>query len=82
MNVADSRRLESALEQLGHTPADRAEEAGIIVLNTCVVRQSAENKIYGRLGSLKPLKEDRPETVIGLMGCFVGRGDASHLLHR
>ncbi len=82
MNVADSRRLESALERLGHTPVERAEDADIIVLNTCVVRQSAENKIYGRLGSLKPLKEERPETVIGLMGCFVGRGDASHLLRR
>ncbi len=82
MNVADSRRLESALEGLGHTPVDRAEDADIIVLNTCVVRQSAENKIYGRLGSLKPLKQERPETVIGLMGCFVGRGDADHLLRR
>ena len=82
MNVADSRRLESALERLGHTPVDRAENADIIVLNTCVVRQSAENKIYGRLGSLKPLKQERPETIIGLMGCFVGRGDADHLLRR
>jgi len=82
MNVADSRRLESALERLGHRPVERAENADIVVLNTCVVRQSAENKIYGRLGSLKPLKEDRPETVIGLMGCFVGRGDASHLLRQ
>ncbi len=82
MNVADSRRLESALERLGHMPVERAEDADIIVLNTCVVRQSAENKIYGRLGSLKPLKRDRPQTVIGLMGCFVGRGDASHLLRR
>ena len=82
MNVADSRRLESALERLGHTPSDRAEGADIVVLNTCVVRQSAENKIYGRLGSLKPLKQERPETVIGLMGCFVGRGDASHLYRR
>jgi len=82
MNVADSRRLESALEQLGHTPVARAEVADIVVLNTCVVRQSAENKIYGRLGSLKPLKEERPETVIGLMGCFVGTRDASPLLQR
>ena len=82
MNVADSRRLESALERLGHTHVDRAEEADIIVLNTCVVRQSAENKIYGRLGSLKPLKAGRPGTVIAVMGCFVGRGDASHLAQR
>jgi tRNA-2-methylthio-N6-dimethylallyladenosine synthase len=82
MNVSDSRRLESALEKLGHTPVDRAEDADIVVLNTCVVRQSAEDKIYGRLGSLKPLKEQDPGTVIGLMGCFVGRDNASHLRHR
>jgi tRNA-2-methylthio-N6-dimethylallyladenosine synthase len=82
MNVSDSRRLESALEQLGHTPVDRAEDADIIVLNTCVVRQSAENKIYGRLGSLKPLKEEHPQTVIGLMGCFVGVRDPSPLRDR
>ena len=82
MNVADSRRLESALEALGHTPVDRAEDADIVVLNTCVVRQSAENKIYGRLGSLKPLKEQRPEMVIGLMGCFVGTRDPAPLRRR
>jgi len=82
MNVSDSRRLESALERLGHTPVDRAEDADIVVLNTCVVRQSAENKIYGRLGSLKPLKEERPEPIIGLMGCFVGVRDPSPLRDR
>ncbi|MFL7792222.1 MAG: tRNA (N6-isopentenyl adenosine(37)-C2)-methylthiotransferase MiaB, partial [Anaerolineae bacterium] len=44
MNEADSRRLASALERLGYTPAERAEEADVVVLNTCVVRQSAEDK--------------------------------------
>ncbi len=82
MNVADSRRLESALEQLGHTPVDRAEQADIVVLNTCVVRQSAENKIYGRLGSLRPLKDQRPNAIIALMGCFVGLRDPSPLRGR
>jgi tRNA-2-methylthio-N6-dimethylallyladenosine synthase len=72
MNEADTRRLASALERLGCTPADRAEEADVVVLNTCVVRQSAEDKAYGRLGSLRPLKERRPEMVVGLMGCLVG----------
>ena len=76
MNTADSRRLASALEQLGYTPAGQAEEADVVVLNTCVVRQSAENRVYGRLGSLKPLKKHKPETVIGLMGCLVGVGSS------
>ncbi len=72
MNVADSQRVASALERLGYRAARRAEEADVIVLNTCVVRQSAEDRAYGRLNSLRPLKEARPELVIGLMGCLVG----------
>jgi tRNA-2-methylthio-N6-dimethylallyladenosine synthase len=72
MNVADSLRVASALEGLGFLPAPRAEEADIIVLNTCVVRQSAEDKAYGRLQSLRPLKARHPELVINLMGCLVG----------
>jgi len=72
MNVADSQRLESAFEKLGleHTP--RAADADVIVLNTCVVRQSAEDKAYSYLQSLRPIKEKRPGTVIGVMGCLVG----------
>jgi len=72
MNVADSRRVAAALEDQGYAPTRTAEEADVIVLNTCVVRQSAEDKAYGRLNSLKPVKRDRPETVINLMGCLVG----------
>ncbi len=72
MNVADSQRVSSALEHLGYTQTNQAEEADVIVLNTCVVRQSAENKAYGRLNSIKPLKENKPGLVINLMGCLVG----------
>ncbi len=72
MNVADSQRVASALEGLGYTPEKRAEDADVIVMNTCVVRQSAEDKAYGRLSSLMPLKRKRPEVVINLMGCLVG----------
>ena len=72
MNVADSQRVASALERVGLSFVRSADEADVIVLNTCVVRQSAENKAYGRLYSLKPLKEKRPELVINLMGCLVG----------
>jgi tRNA-2-methylthio-N6-dimethylallyladenosine synthase len=72
MNVADSLRVASALEHLGYHPTRQAEEANVIVLNTCVVRQSAEDKAYGRLSSLKPLKQQRPDLVVNLMGCLVG----------
>ena len=72
MNVADSQRVASALEHLGYRSVPRAEDANVIVLNTCVVRQSAEDKAYGRLSSLSPLKKSRPDLVINLMGCLVG----------
>jgi len=78
MNVADSLRVASALEALGYQPVKAAEQADVIVLNTCVVRQSAEDKAYGRLNSLKAVKKHRPEVVINLMGCLVGvKGHAS-----
>ncbi len=78
MNVADSRRVGAALEQLGYECTTQAEEADVIVLNTCVVRQSAEERACGRLHSLRPLKERKPNLVINLMGCLVGvRGNES-----
>ncbi len=72
MNVADSQRVSSGLESLGYTATTKPDEASVIVLNTCVVRQSAENKAYGRLNSLAPLKKANPNLVINLMGCLVG----------
>jgi tRNA-2-methylthio-N6-dimethylallyladenosine synthase len=72
MNVADSQRVGSALERLGYVHTESLEAADVIVMNTCVVRQSAEDKAYGRLSSLRPLKEKNPGLVINLMGCLVG----------
>lgn len=82
MNVADSQRVASALEHFGYQHAAQAEEADVIVLNTCVVRQSAEDKAYGRLSSLQPLKKQRPDVVINLMGCLVGVKNGDRLRER
>jgi len=60
-----------SLERLGYHWTKRVEEADLVVLNTCVVRQSAEDKVLGRLSSLKPLKQKRPEAIIAVMGCLV-----------
>ncbi|PKB78919.1 MAG: tRNA (N6-isopentenyl adenosine(37)-C2)-methylthiotransferase MiaB [SAR202 cluster bacterium Io17-Chloro-G9] len=72
MNKADSQRLESALEQLGLRSVDQASDADLIVLNSCVVRQQAEDKVVGNLTSMQPLKKQRPDRVVALMGCMVG----------
>ncbi len=82
MNVADSQRVGSSLEHLGYTLTEKAEEADVIVLNTCVVRQSAEDKALGRLSSLLPLKRQNPNLVINLMGCLVGVRGAEKLRQR
>ncbi len=79
MNVADSQRVAAELEKLGYRRSATAEQADVIVLNTCVVRQSAEDRAIGRLSSLRPLKEQRPELVINLMGCMVGVKPAPEL---
>ena len=72
MNKADSDRLCSALDQLGLTSSTSRTDADVVVLNTCVVRQNAEDKAVGTLTSLKPSKESNPEKIIALMGCMVG----------
>ncbi len=72
MNQADSERLGSALEQLGLRPVAEAKAADVIVLNSCVVRQGAEDKVVGNLWMLNPLKKRRPDRVLALMGCMVG----------
>jgi len=82
MNVADSQRVGSSLEHLGYSLTETIEEADVIVLNTCVVRQSAEDKAIGRVSSLKPLKEKNPNLIINLMGCMVGVRGAEKLKAR
>ena len=72
MNKADSERLGSALEQLGLRPADRASDADVVVLNSCVVRQNAEDKVVVNLQNTAPLKKQRDDRVVALMGCMVG----------
>ncbi len=64
MNMADSQRVGSSLEHLGDSFTDKAEEADVIVLNTCVVRQSAEDKALERVTQLRPLKDRNPNLVI------------------
>ncbi|PJF21772.1 MAG: tRNA (N6-isopentenyl adenosine(37)-C2)-methylthiotransferase MiaB [Phototrophicales bacterium] len=79
MNTADSQRLASELERMGHRATDNPDEADILVVNTCVVRQSAEDKAMNRLMLLRSLKEKQPDKVIGVMGCMVGVRDPLHM---
>jgi len=72
MNHADARRVATELEKLGYRSTPNAEDADVVVLETCTVRQQAEDKTYHKLQSLKPLKARRPGMTVAVMGCVVG----------
>ncbi|MBI2855533.1 MAG: tRNA (N6-isopentenyl adenosine(37)-C2)-methylthiotransferase MiaB, partial [Chloroflexi bacterium] len=72
INKSDSERLARALDTLGLEECGMPKEADVVVLNSCVVRQSAEDKVTGMLSSLKPLKQRNPQRIVALMGCMVG----------
>lgn len=72
MNVADSRKLAAGLERAGLTAVEAAEEADLVVLNTCAVRAHAEERAIGQLGRLKKLRARGHDVRIAVMGCMVG----------
>ena len=72
MNKADSESLSTALNQAGLSAAPSASQADVVVLNSCVVRQSAEDKVVGTLGMMKSVKAKKPGQILALMGCMVG----------
>ncbi len=82
MNEADSRHLSSQLESLGYTNHTAAEDADLVVLNTCVVRQQAEDKAVNKLHRLRKVKEQQPAMTVALMGCMVGMKEAPGLKKR
>ncbi len=71
MNKAESERLASVFEEQGYRVTAAAEEADIIVVNSCVVRQSAEDRAVNRLNAFKPLKKANPDLILALTGCMV-----------
>ncbi len=81
MNKAESERLGSALEQLGYEPSITPESADLVILNSCVVRQGAEDRVINKLYDLRRLKKLRPEVTLALTGCMVN-SDVSPLKKR
>ncbi|MBN1140820.1 MAG: tRNA (N6-isopentenyl adenosine(37)-C2)-methylthiotransferase MiaB [Deltaproteobacteria bacterium] len=81
MNVVDSEQIAALLADLGFCAASSAEEADLIILNTCSIREKAERKVVGHLWRFKPLKEANPELVIAVGGC-VAQQEGERLLQR
>ena len=76
MNESDSERLAHQLESVGYISTEEVNEADLIILNTCCVRETAENKIYGRIGELKHLKEKNKNLIIAITGCMAQKNQA------
>jgi|SRR5690554_637136 tRNA-2-methylthio-N6-dimethylallyladenosine synthase len=74
-NELDSEKISWVLDTMGYEPTNDKEEADIILFNTCAVRKSAEDKVFGQLGELKELKRRKPEVMLGICGCMMQRED-------
>ena len=70
MNEHDSENIRALLEEMSFKPSEILEEADVILFNTCAIRENAHNKVFGYLGRMKHLKEERPNIILGLCGCM------------
>ncbi len=70
MNESDTERISGQLEELGYDATKELTDADIVILNTCSIRQNAEEKVYGKIGQVKKLKEKKPDLLLGIAGCM------------
>lgn len=81
MNEHDSEKMAALLDSMGMTQVDSADRAGVVVINTCAIREKSEHKVYSALGKFRGLKQRRPESVIVVAGC-VAQQEKERLLSR
>src|SRR6056297_2197796 len=81
MNVVDSEQIAALLRGIGYGQVEHPQAADLILLNTCSVRDKAERKVYGHLGRFKPLKQRRPDLILGVGGC-VAQQEGERLLQK
>jgi tRNA-2-methylthio-N6-dimethylallyladenosine synthase len=82
MNERDSEILSGMLGEMGYEPTENVHEADIVLLNTCCVRETAENKVWGRIGELKHLKSERPDVILGICGCMTQQPEVGEKIRR
>lgn len=82
MNEHDSERIAYLLEAMGYEPTSSRDDADFILYNTCLIRENAETKVYGQLGSLKHWKEERPDRILAVSGCMMQTGSARAVIEK
>ncbi len=80
MNEHDSEKISWVLEEMGYKSTDVSELADLIIFNTCAVRKTAEEKVYGQIGELKRLKRENPNLVIAICGCMMQREEVLEII--
>ena len=73
MNLADTEIVLGILQHNGYSVTKQLEDADVVLVNTCSIRENAEQRIYGRLGNFKTIKDQRPDLVVGVLGCMAER---------
>ena len=68
MNFSDAERMEGELAKLGYQSVEEMDQADLIIINTCCVRETAEDKVYGKIGEIKALKRRNPDLILGITG--------------
>lgn len=80
MNIHDSEKIAGILRDMGYDACNSAEEADVVVFNTCCIRETAEKKIYGHIGQMKKLKRKKPNLIVAVCGCMSQQdGAAEHI---
>ncbi len=79
LNVSDGEKIKGMLKKLGYGFTEDEAQADLIILNTCAVRESAEDRVFGIIGGMKKLKELKPSLIIGISGCMTAQ---SHISER
>ena len=81
MNVSDAERMEGQLHSIGYVRTGSMEDADLILLNTCCVRETAEDKVYGKIGEIKHIREKNPGLIFGIAGCMAQK-EGENLIRR
>lgn len=77
MNVHDSEKIAGVMEELGYQPCSDVREADAVIFNTCCIRETAEQKIYGHIGELKKIKRAKPNMIVAVCGCMSQQAGAA-----
>lgn len=82
LNVSDGEKIKGVLKRCGYSFTDDENSADLIILNTCAVRENAEDRVYGIIGSMKKLKELKPSLIIGVSGCMTAQSHVAEKIKK